>query len=118
MKLFDILAILVTLSAVFSYFNYRYIRLPTTIGLMLIALVMSLGLIALGPLGLGIEQEVEKLRCRPPIYSHHVVSAVRERGASCGSYASFSDVQPKCGENTDLGWFARGDFRCARALPT
>ena len=45
MQLFDILAILVTLSAAFSYFNYRYIRLPTTIGLMLIALVMSLGLI-------------------------------------------------------------------------
>ena len=41
MKLFNILAVLVTLSAAFSYFNYRYIRLPTTIGLMLIALVMS-----------------------------------------------------------------------------
>ena len=37
MKLFNILAVLVTLSAAFSYFNYRYIRLPTTIGLMLIA---------------------------------------------------------------------------------
>ncbi len=61
MKLFNILAVLVTLSAAFSYFNYRYIRLPTTIGLMLIALVMSLGLIALGSLGIGIEQQVEKL---------------------------------------------------------
>ncbi len=61
MKLFDILAVLVTLSAAFSYFNYRYIRLPTTIGLMLIALVMSLGLIALGSLGIGIEQQVEQL---------------------------------------------------------
>lgn len=61
MKLFNILAVLVTLSAVFSYFNYRYIRLPTTIGLMLIALVMSLGLIALGSLGIGIEQQVEQL---------------------------------------------------------
>jgi CPA1 family monovalent cation:H+ antiporter len=61
MKLFNILAVLVTLSAAFSYFNYRYIRLPTTIGLMLIALVMSLGLIALGSLGIGIEQQVEQL---------------------------------------------------------
>ena len=61
MQLFDILAILVTLSAAFSYFNYRYIRLPTTIGLMLIALVMSLGLIALGSLGLGVKEEVERL---------------------------------------------------------
>jgi CPA1 family monovalent cation:H+ antiporter len=61
MQLFDILAILVTLSAAFSYFNHRYIRLPTTIGLMLIALVMSLALIALGSLGLGIKEEVERL---------------------------------------------------------
>lgn len=61
MKLFDILAVLVTLSAAFSYFNYRYIRLPTTIGVMLIALVMSLGLIAVGSLGIGIEQQVEQL---------------------------------------------------------
>jgi CPA1 family monovalent cation:H+ antiporter len=61
MKLFDILAVLVTLSAAFSYLNYRYVRLPTTIGLMLIALVMSLGLIALGYLGLGIKQGAEEL---------------------------------------------------------
>ncbi|MBW1770353.1 MAG: sodium:proton antiporter, partial [Deltaproteobacteria bacterium] len=61
MKLFDILAVLVTLSAAFSYLNYRYVRLPTTIGLMLIALVMSLGLIALGSLGLGIKQGAEEL---------------------------------------------------------
>lgn len=48
-NLFNIIAILVTLSAVFSYINYRFIRLPTTIGLMLIALLMSLGLIVLAP---------------------------------------------------------------------
>ncbi len=53
MDLFDIIAILLTLSALFSYINYRYIRLPTTIGLMLIALVMSLLLIVLGKFGLG-----------------------------------------------------------------
>ena len=61
MRLFDILAILISLSAVFSYLNHRYLRLPTAIGLMLIALLMSLGLIALGPLGAGIEEEVEGL---------------------------------------------------------
>lgn len=47
MNLFNIIAILITLSAVFSYINYRYIRLPTSIGLMLIALLMSLALIVL-----------------------------------------------------------------------
>lgn len=52
MHLFNILAILITLAALFSYINHRFIRLPTAIGVMLIALVMSLILIALGKLGL------------------------------------------------------------------
>jgi CPA1 family monovalent cation:H+ antiporter len=61
MKLFNILAILVTLAAVFSYVNHRYIRLPNAIGLMLISLLVSLGLIALGPLGLGLEEDARLL---------------------------------------------------------
>ncbi len=61
MKLFNVLAILVTLAAVFSYVNHRYIRLPNTIGLMLISLLVSLGLIALGPLGLGLEEDARHL---------------------------------------------------------
>ncbi len=61
MKLFDILAILVTLSAVFSYVNHRFIRLPNTIGLMLIALLMSLGIIGLGPTKLGLEEDARLL---------------------------------------------------------
>ncbi len=61
MKLFNILAALVTLSAVFSYLNHRYVRLPTTIGLMLIALLMSIGLILTGPLGLGLEHGVARM---------------------------------------------------------
>ena len=61
MRLFDILAILVSLSAVFSYINYRFLKLPTAIGLMLIALLMSLGLIALSALGLDIDNDVETM---------------------------------------------------------
>ena len=61
MSLFDILAVLITLSAVFSYLNHRYIRLPTTIGLMLIALLMSLSLIVAGKWGLGLEQQARLL---------------------------------------------------------
>lgn len=45
---FDIVALLLTLTAVFSYLNHRWVRLPTTIGVMLIALVLSVGLVALG----------------------------------------------------------------------
>jgi CPA1 family monovalent cation:H+ antiporter len=59
MKLFHILALLLTISAVFSYLNYRFLKLTTTIGLMLIALLFSLGINLLGTLGLEIEQEVE-----------------------------------------------------------
>jgi CPA1 family monovalent cation:H+ antiporter len=47
MTLFEIIAILLTLAALFSYINYRTIKLPTTIGVMLIALLFSLGLIFL-----------------------------------------------------------------------
>ncbi len=61
MKLFNILAVLITLSAGFSYINHRFIRLPTTIGLMAIALLVSLGLIALGPLGFGLKEDARLL---------------------------------------------------------
>ncbi|MEJ2509206.1 MAG: sodium:proton antiporter [Gammaproteobacteria bacterium] len=51
MSILNTTATLITLAALFSYLNYRYIRLPTTVGLMVIALVMSLALIAIGKLG-------------------------------------------------------------------
>ena len=52
MEILDLGAILITLTAAFSYLNHRYIGLPTTIGVMLIALVFSLLLIAAGGMGL------------------------------------------------------------------
>lgn len=62
MNIFQIIAILITLTALFSYFNYRYIRLPTTIGVMLMALVVSLLLIGLAALGLpGIRESATRL---------------------------------------------------------
>jgi CPA1 family monovalent cation:H+ antiporter len=45
MGLFEIIAILLTLAAFFSFFNYRFLKLPHTIGLMLIGLLFSLLLI-------------------------------------------------------------------------
>jgi CPA1 family monovalent cation:H+ antiporter len=57
--LFDIVAILITLSALFSWVNHRFLKLPTTIGLMLIALVMSLLLLAPIPYTDGLEHDVE-----------------------------------------------------------
>jgi len=52
MDILNTLSILITLAAFFSYINYRYIKLPTTIGIMLIALIMSALLIIAGKLGL------------------------------------------------------------------
>jgi CPA1 family monovalent cation:H+ antiporter len=59
MTLVETITILVCLSAGFSYLNHRYIKLPVTIGLMAIALAMSLGLLLLGKLGIGIDTEAE-----------------------------------------------------------
>jgi CPA1 family monovalent cation:H+ antiporter len=64
MDFFDILTILITISAVFGYLNYRYIRLPPTIGLMLFALVLSLLLIAVGRTEAGIRDAVMQLLSR------------------------------------------------------
>jgi CPA1 family monovalent cation:H+ antiporter len=61
MKLFNILAILITLSAGFSYLNHRFIRLPNTIGLMLIALLVSLGLAAVGRFGFELQADTQRL---------------------------------------------------------
>ena len=44
MSLFEIIAILITISALFSYINFKLFKLPTTIGLMVIALVLSMSL--------------------------------------------------------------------------
>jgi monovalent cation:H+ antiporter, CPA1 family len=54
MSVFQVIAVLFTLTALFSYVNYRFIKLPTTIGVMLIALIASLALIALQYFGLSI----------------------------------------------------------------
>ena len=54
MNLFDIIALLITLTAIFSFINYCTLKLPMTIGVMLIGLIMSLGLLALKPLGLDL----------------------------------------------------------------
>jgi CPA1 family monovalent cation:H+ antiporter len=61
MKLFNILAILITLSALFAYVNDRFIKLPTTIGVMAISLVGSLAIASLGPLGFGLEEDAMEL---------------------------------------------------------
>ncbi|HHL19375.1 MAG TPA: sodium:proton antiporter [Thiothrix sp.] len=61
MNITDILAILISLAALFSYINYRFIKLPTTIGLLLIALAISLGIIILDRIGIPLAESAKKL---------------------------------------------------------
>lgn len=51
MSLLTITSILLTVSALFAYANYRTLKLPTTIGIMVISLVFSLILVLLGMAG-------------------------------------------------------------------
>ena len=60
MNIFQTITILTCLSAVFSYVNHRWIKLPITIGLMALALAMSFVLLVLGKFGFGIEGEAER----------------------------------------------------------
>ena len=54
-------AALITLAALFSWLNHRFIRLPTTIALLLFSLGASLGVIALGKLGINFDTAAEEL---------------------------------------------------------
>lgn len=46
--MFEIVSLLLTLAAALSYVNHRFLKLPTTIGLMALSLAMSLVIIAAG----------------------------------------------------------------------
>ena len=48
MYILNTVAILITLTALFAYANHRFIRLPMTIGVMVLALLFSLVLLAVG----------------------------------------------------------------------
>lgn len=48
MDIFTIITILISLSAVFGYINVRFLKLPVTIGLMIISILFSLAVLAIG----------------------------------------------------------------------
>ena len=56
MNLFEITAVLMVLTALFSYINYRVLHMPTTIGVMFTALAASLGIVMLSWFGVDIDQ--------------------------------------------------------------
>lgn len=61
MDLFDIIAVLISLSAAFSWFNARFLKLPTAIGLMMMALALSLALLLPLPLSQHIALDARAL---------------------------------------------------------
>jgi len=64
LSLFSLVSVLISLAAVSSFVNYRYIKLPTTIGVMLVALVASLTLILVGPYAGGFREQAATLVSR------------------------------------------------------
>jgi hypothetical protein len=61
MSFFSLVSMLVVLAAASSYVNYRYIKLPTTVGVMLVALVASLTLVLIGPCAGGFREQAATL---------------------------------------------------------
>jgi CPA1 family monovalent cation:H+ antiporter len=57
----QIIALLVTLTGLFSYVNYKFIKLPATIGVMLIALLLSLALIGAGAFAPWMREDAARL---------------------------------------------------------
>jgi len=51
MSIFELLAVLTTITAVFAWANFRFVKLPATIGLLILALIGSLVLVLAGKAG-------------------------------------------------------------------
>ena len=61
MGLFNAAAALIALAALFSWLNNRFIRLPGTIAMLLFSLATSIGLVALGKLGVDSETLAQEI---------------------------------------------------------
>ncbi|NNV55815.1 cation:proton antiporter [Limnovirga soli] len=60
MDLFYIITFLICISAIFAYLNVRFLKLPSTIGLMLIAIIFSLCLFVVGFISPAIFNHIKK----------------------------------------------------------
>lgn len=61
MSIFNIITLLTVLSAVFAFINTRFLKLPFTIGLMIIAMIFTLGVTLLGSFNEHILEESKEL---------------------------------------------------------
>jgi CPA1 family monovalent cation:H+ antiporter len=77
---FDLLALLLALAGLFGYLNHRFLRLPLTVGLLVLALVGSVAVIAL-------DMAVPQLGLRPAI--RHLLAQVDLPAALLNGFLSF-----------------------------
>ena len=65
MEIFHLFSALISLSALFAYINFRYLKLPNSIGLMLVSLLFSLFMLLSGsffsPLRILISEQLEQI---------------------------------------------------------
>lgn len=61
MSVFEIIALILSLAAIFSFINLRTLKMPTTIGLMFFALLVSLLIILLDGLGIPVQGHADKV---------------------------------------------------------
>ena len=61
MDLYQVSSLLITLAALFNYANYKWLKLPTTIGIMAMALVLSLIVLAVGQVFPVVEHTADAL---------------------------------------------------------
>jgi len=61
MAVLEVITILIVLAALCSFVNYRFIKLPNTIGVMVVAMAGSLLLVLLDQLGLPVTQRAERV---------------------------------------------------------
>ncbi|MDR5755233.1 MULTISPECIES: cation:proton antiporter [unclassified Caballeronia] len=69
----DVIAICLVVTAILAYVNHRFVGLPTTIGVMVTALGLSLGLIGLDTLGIAHELRLAEESLVPSIDFSEVV---------------------------------------------
>lgn len=64
MNTYQVIALLITLTATFAYLNHRFLKLAPTIGIMVLSLVHAIALLLLGVVGVDIHQQASELLAR------------------------------------------------------
>lgn len=64
MELYYAFSVIIVLAALFSYVNVRYIKLPMTIGIMVVAMMVSVGIRLFGEVILQVSLISWSLSCR------------------------------------------------------